>query len=64
MADKLYKARLLRGNDEVDLAWNIHKYSIVDDFITLDHARGRVFHKMAPGDTITFLEQYKQDEDH
>lgn len=59
--NKLYKAKLILNTDEeFDLAWNIHRVEKVDDYITLDHARGRVIHRLAPGETISFIEQLNQ----
>ena len=59
--NKLYKAKLILNTDEeIDLAWNIHRVDVVDDYVTLDHARGRVIHRLAPGETISFLEQLNQ----
>lgn len=63
MAEKLYKARLLSDRDDIDLAWNIHRIDFKDGVLTLDHAKGHVIHMLAPGETITFLEQFKSEEE-
>ena len=63
MADKLYKARLLTDKDEVDLAWNIHKIDVQEGILVLEHARGSVIHMLAPGETVSLLEQFKPEEE-
>jgi len=65
MTDKLYKARLMRENGEdMDLAWNIHDVAFHEEqsLFRIEHAKGRVFHRLKEGDTIIMLEQYSNND--
>lgn len=67
MEDKLYKARVLRGDrdEDMDLAWNIHNVEFFKESSTfiIHHAKGRVMHRLKEGDTIIMLEQFNNAED-